>query len=743
MAHKVADRVKETTSTTGTGAYTTTGAVSGFDTLASLLTTDGDTTWVCGVNGAEWEVALITRTSSTTFARTAVLASSNADALVSFSSAPTIFCTLPASQIGTASPSKFRAYRSGNQTGVTASVFTKVAFNAESFDTDGEFDSTTNFRFQPKQAGWYQLNWLVTSSTSGSLSAKLYKNGSAHSEGNWNGADGGTNRSGGNDLVYLNGSSDYVEVFAYTGTTSFEGNSDQTFFSGFLVAAGVSVAFHGPVFSAYPSSVQALSAGYTKVLFQTEVFDPQGSYDATNSKFQPQVPGYYRVSAQVHFTSAAVGEIVFYKNGAAHKVGGSFSGAGQFGSALIYLNGTTDYVEVYVYSASAQNTNAASTGGVYTHFEGEYAGSVAPNPVAVTVGPVFAAKPSAQQAFTANVYAKVTANVVEFDTGGAYDSSISRFQPKAAGYYRITGEILFTNSTLAECSIFKNGTQIKVGTSGTGYAAVVTALVYLNGSTDYVELWGFSTSSQNTHSSISVGCTHFEGEYVGGSATFNREPRNADSFPAAANAADDEFENATLDTVGSRRAGATPWAWRNQGSVTASQADGALVLTMPSNGGSDNVRMLEQALPASGTWKYRAKVSGEWSSTTVNASVGIGLFASGSGKIVSFTRLYWAGVGSNGVEISKYNSASSWNSTYFSNSAGRFGPAPMPLYHEVEWDGTNYHMRVSSSGVSGSYQTLASFTPADFLGTADKIFVGGNPQSQAVFAVVDWFRRVA
>ena len=88
MAHKVIDRCKETTSSTGTGNLTLTGAVSGFVAMASALTSNGDTSWFCAENGTEWEVFLGTRVSATELARTTVLSSSNSGSAVSFTAAP-------------------------------------------------------------------------------------------------------------------------------------------------------------------------------------------------------------------------------------------------------------------------------------------------------------------------------------------------------------------------------------------------------------------------------------------------------------------------------------------------------------------------------------------------------------------------------------------------------------------------------------------------------------------------------
>lgn len=243
MAHRIADRIKETASTSGTVSFTLAGAVSGFVTFASALTTNGDTTWYCAVNGAEWEVGLGTRTSSTVLARTTILASSNAGAAVNFTVAPTVFSTLPASAMAPLAGPAFSAYRSADQT-ITAATLTKVALNAEEYDTDSAFDSTTNSRFTPTVAGYYHLSWCAriapTSGTTSDAASLIYKNGAALRTVEFVGpAFSAVNIPGSCD-VYLNGTTDYVELWAYAvGTTpKVISSANQTFMSGHLVRAG-------------------------------------------------------------------------------------------------------------------------------------------------------------------------------------------------------------------------------------------------------------------------------------------------------------------------------------------------------------------------------------------------------------------------------------------------------------------------------------------------------------------------
>lgn len=104
MAHIEADRVKETTTTTGTGAITLAGAVSGFRTFSSVMAA-ADVCYYAIVGGAEWETGL--GTFSTTLARTTVYTSSNANALVNFSAGTKdVFITLPASRMVSLNPER-------------------------------------------------------------------------------------------------------------------------------------------------------------------------------------------------------------------------------------------------------------------------------------------------------------------------------------------------------------------------------------------------------------------------------------------------------------------------------------------------------------------------------------------------------------------------------------------------------------------------------------------------------------
>jgi len=135
----------------------------------------------------------------------------------------------------------FMAYGSAGQS-IASGVFTKIAFNTKTtpgFDTNSNYDAATNYRFTPTVGGYYQINANIftSSSAAGLAFIVIYKNGSAYVYGNVV-----PNTNGGyitaNGLVYCNGSTDYIEIYAYqnSGVSLSFGSSTSNFqFSGSMV----------------------------------------------------------------------------------------------------------------------------------------------------------------------------------------------------------------------------------------------------------------------------------------------------------------------------------------------------------------------------------------------------------------------------------------------------------------------------------------------------------------------------
>jgi hypothetical protein len=133
------------------------------------------------------------------------------------------------------------------------------------------------------------------------------------------------------------------------------------------------IAGNGPAFSAYGSTTVSISAATpTKVTMNIELFDTNNNYDTSTYRFTPTVAGYYHFSAGVNILNA--GSSVFvgvHKNGTQSLISGYFTSTGTGTiptSGLLYMNGTTDYAEVWVYSGSNNSVFGRSDLTYFTGF---------------------------------------------------------------------------------------------------------------------------------------------------------------------------------------------------------------------------------------------------------------------------------------------------------------------------------------------------------------------------------------
>ena len=129
--------------------------------------------------------------------------------------------------------------------------------------------------------------------------------------------------------------------------------------------------------------------------------------------------------------------------------------------------------------------------------------------------PTFSYYQSIQQTIPASTATKITFTSSEWDTtSGMYASS--RFTPTVAGYYQINaGFASSTGTGRYYIYVYKNGAAYKSGVdSPTMYAPIVSALVYCNGSTDYVEIYGYSSAGDSFIATAPR--TYFQGAMVRG-----------------------------------------------------------------------------------------------------------------------------------------------------------------------------------------------------------------------------------
>jgi len=127
---------------------------------------------------------------------------------------------------------------------------------------------------------------------------------------------------------------------------------------------GTNVAGNGPAFSAYSSSATTVPDNvFTKVLYATENWDTNNNF--ANSRFTPTVAGYYQINANTRYGSITSSNNAFriFKNGSAYVNGATCGLVNGYiymmVTALVSMNGTTDYVEIYAYQTSgvSQNTD--------------------------------------------------------------------------------------------------------------------------------------------------------------------------------------------------------------------------------------------------------------------------------------------------------------------------------------------------------------------------------------------------
>ncbi|HEU4589385.1 MAG TPA: hypothetical protein VFS13_00640 [Steroidobacteraceae bacterium] len=114
---------------------------------------------------------------------------------------------------------------------------------------------------------------------------------------------------------------------------------------------------------AYRSGALTVGAATAKVALNAVSLDDNSIWDSTNNRAIPKKAGYYLVTMRVRCTSAGGMVGYVYKNGGLYSaVGGDF-GAGGFavgGAALVYCNGSTDYIEIGIYSSNSRSLDTSS-----------------------------------------------------------------------------------------------------------------------------------------------------------------------------------------------------------------------------------------------------------------------------------------------------------------------------------------------------------------------------------------------
>lgn len=171
-----------------------------------------------------------------------------------------------------------------------------------------------------------------------------------------------------------------------TGTGNFVGATSPTLITPNLgtPSAGILTSCSGltPVFRARCTTAQTFTTiAYTKVQCNTEDIDSEGWYDnVTNYRYTPLRAGRYLftgICAVVTIADTKQIGTVFYKNGTAYQFNGVYNGATGglqvFGAVIMDMNGSTDYVELFVYNGDASSrTNETVSVEFESMFSGAY-----------------------------------------------------------------------------------------------------------------------------------------------------------------------------------------------------------------------------------------------------------------------------------------------------------------------------------------------------------------------------------
>jgi len=214
-----------------------------------------------------------------------------------------------------------------------------------------------------------------------------------------------------------------------------------------------------------------------------------------------------------------------------------------------------------------------------------------------------------------------------------------------------------------------------------------------------------------------------------------------DTHPTIPTSQDDEFESGSSINL-------ALWTWVNQGTATATVALGALSFTNPVEN-SPTLRMVTQ-VPSGGTWKYAAKTVALLPGVNNQTFIVVGK----AGKYIIFG-VGNGGSGTAGIVGQRFTNtttfaSSAFATTYTSSLVGPIAQSSpvvsIPVYVEIDYDGTNLTFNFSFSGLPGTYNQASTETAASFLGGApDAIGLGcyTNNVSSPPTLVVDWFRKLA
>lgn len=225
----------------------------------------------------------------------------------------------------------------------------------------------------------------------------------------------------------------------------------------------------------------------------------------------------------------------------------------------------------------------------------------------------------------------------------------------------------------------------------------------------------------------------------GGSAEpFNVTPDTHGTIPTGVGLGpNDEHESgSTIDTAGTRYAGATAWSWLNQSTTVSTIAAGSNIFSVIADGTNHAVIQPAPATP----WEITAKVAIGGPGSGLGTGPGLIVVHSGGAQYVFLNET------ANGpFACYKFNNPTSFNSTLFNNTSLSLGQ-PLTaqwVYMRIQNDGTNLHFLASPTGIPGSYQLFASDALSSFIGSVTDYGEVFNNNVVGGIGAFDYFRRTA
>jgi hypothetical protein len=133
--------------------------------------------------------------------------------------------------------------------------------------------------------------------------------------------------------------------------------------------------------------------------------------------------------------------------------------------------------------------------------------------------PAFSAYASSGQTVTTGTWTKIQVNTKEFDTATCFNTSTYAYTPNVAGYYQVNAQLHMATGINGRllCSIYKNGSIVKIGSDASNNNTLgvnLSILIYMNGSTDYIEFWGYQDAGSSKALDNSSAANYFQASLV-------------------------------------------------------------------------------------------------------------------------------------------------------------------------------------------------------------------------------------